>query len=52
MPGGYTEPLFDSYELEKTTGPVSGSKLKISVAVQAIEKDRAAEFLPDMTSDN
>ena len=51
-PGGYTEPLFDSYELEKTTGPVSGSKLKISVAVQAIEKDRAAEFLPDMTSDN
>lgn len=51
-PGGYTEPLFDSYELKKTTGPVSGSKLKISVAVQAIEKDRAAEFLPDMTSDN
>lgn len=51
-PGGYTEPLFDSYELEKTTGPVSGSKLKISVAVQAVEKDRAAEFLPDMTSDN
>ena len=36
-PGGYTEPLFDSYELEKTTGPVSGSKLKISVAVQAME---------------
>jgi len=36
-PGGYTEPLFDSYELEKTTGPVSGSKLKISVAVQAVE---------------
>lgn len=51
-PGGYTEPLFDSYELKKTTGPVSGSKLKISVAVQAVEKDRAAEFLPDMTSDN
>lgn len=51
-PGEYTAPLFDSYELKKTTGPVSGSKLKISVAVQAVEKDRAAEFLPDMTSDN
>ena len=45
-PGGYTEPLFDSYELEKTTGPVSGSKLKISVAVQAVEKARVSEVWP------
>lgn len=36
-PGAYTAPLFDSYELIKTTGPVSGSKLKINIAVQAVE---------------
>lgn len=37
-PGEYTKPLFDSYELEKTAGPVSGSKLKIGIAVQAVEQ--------------
>lgn len=37
-PGEYTAPLFDSYELKKTTGPVSGSELKISIAVQAVEQ--------------
>jgi len=46
VPGGYTEPLFDSYELEKTTGPVSGSKLKISVAVQAVEEAKVSEVWP------
>lgn len=45
-PGGYTSPLFESYELKKSTGPVSGSKLKISVTSQAVEKNRAAEVWP------
>lgn len=37
-PGEYTHPLFDSYDLTKTTGPVSGSELKIGIAVQAVEQ--------------
>jgi hypothetical protein len=45
-PGAYTSPLFDSYELTKTTGPVAGSKLNISVSAQAIEWTKAAEFWP------
>ena len=43
-PGDYTAPLFDRYELN-ATGPVSGSKLNISIAVQAIEKNEATESL-------
>ena len=38
-PGDSTAPLFDRYELIKTTGPVSGSKLNISIAVQAVENN-------------
>lgn len=45
-PGAYTSPLFDSYELTKTTGPIAGSKLNISVSAQAIEWTKAAEFWP------
>lgn len=37
-PGEYTKPLFDRYDLTKTTGPVSGSELKIGIAVQAVEQ--------------
>ena len=37
-PGEYTHPLFDKYELTKTAGPVSGSQLKINIAVQAVEQ--------------
>ena len=37
-PGDYTKPLFDRYDLTKTTGPVSGSKLKIGIAVQAVDQ--------------
>ena len=45
-PGAYTAPLFESYTLNKTTGPVSGSKLNISIAAQAVERDKAAEVWP------
>lgn len=45
-PGEYTAPLFDRYELIKTTGPVSGSKLNISIAVQAVENNKAEEVWP------
>ena len=45
-PGAYTTPLFNSYELTKTTGPVAGSKLNISVSAQAIEWTKAADFWP------
>ena len=45
-PGAYTAPLFDRYELNKTTGPVPGSKLNISIVVQAIEKEEAATYWP------
>lgn len=45
-PGAYTAPLFDRYELKKTTGPVPGSKLNISIVVQAIEKEEAATYWP------
>ncbi len=46
MPGASTTPLFESYVLTKTAGPVSGSKLNISVSAQAIEWTRAEEFWP------
>lgn len=45
-PGEYTTPLFESYELTKTTGPVTGSKLNISIAAQAIESEKGKEFWP------
>lgn len=44
-PGAYTAPLFDSYELIKATGPVSGSRLNISIAVQAVEENEATKAL-------
>lgn len=37
-PGDSTKPLFDRYDLTKTAGPVSGSELKIGIAVQAVEQ--------------
>ena len=37
-PGEYTKPLFNRYDLTKTAGPVSGSELKIAIAVQAVEQ--------------
>ena len=46
-PGHYTSvPLFDKYELKKTTGPVSGSKLYISIVSQAIAKEKAQANWP------
>ena len=45
-PGEYTTPLFESYELTKTTGPVTGSKLNISIATQAIESEKGKDFWP------
>lgn len=46
-PGEYTPvPLFERYDLLKTAGPVSGSKLNISIVVQAVEKSKAAEVWP------
>ena len=46
VPGAYTKPLFTSYTLTKTTGPVSGSKLGINIAVQAIEQTKAGTYWP------
>ena len=51
-PGAYTAPLFDSYELIKATGPVSGSKLNISIAVQAVEQDAAKSLWGDALRGN
>lgn len=51
-PGGYTAPLFDSYELIKATGPVSGSKLNISIAVQAVEQNAAESLWGDALRGN
>lgn len=45
-PGAYTAPLFDRYELQKTTGPVPGSKLNISIVVQAVEQNKAEDVWP------
>ena len=46
-PGEYTPvPLFERYDLLKTAGPVSGSKLYISIVAQAVEKSKAAEVWP------
>ena len=50
IPGDYTSTLFSSYELIKTTGPVSGSKLKIHIVTQAIEEAKAAEHWPYPTA--
>ena len=51
-PGAYTAPLFDSYELIKATGPVSGSRLNISIAVQAVEQDAAESLWGDALRGN
>ena len=51
-PGVYTKPLFDSYELEKTAGPVSGSKLKIGIAVQAVEQAAGETLWQDALQGN
>ncbi len=47
-PGEYTFPLFESYTLKKTTGPVSGSQLKVFLVTQAVEEDKAKEMWPDL----
>lgn len=46
-PGEYTKPLFDKYDLTKTAGPVSGSKLKIGIAVQAVEQSAGEAMWQD-----
>lgn len=53
-PGAYTHNLFESYNLQKTTGPVSGSKLKVSLATQAVdadvEKEKLSEIWPEFAA--
>ena len=39
-------PLFNSYQLEQTAGPASGSQLKIKVSVQSIDENKAATYWP------
>lgn len=40
-------PLFDRYDLVKTAGPVSGSKLYINIAAQAVEQSEMVSAWPD-----
>ena len=47
-PGEKTAPLFDSYQIDKTTGPVAGSKLNISIAAQAIKASEAHQLWPEL----
>lgn len=51
-PGEYTHPLFDKYELTKTAGPVSGSQLKINIAVQAVEQAAGEALWQDALQGN
>ena len=48
-PGENTVPLFKSYNLT-STGPASGSRLNITLAVQSVEAAKAAEVWPDLPS--
>ena len=51
-PGEYTSTLFEDYVLLRTTGPVTGSQLKIHIAVQAIEASEASLKWPELTTGN
>lgn len=51
-PGEYTHPLLDRYNLMKTTGPVSGSSLKINIAVQAVEQAAGEALWQDALQGN
>ena len=43
-PGAYTDvPIFNSYTMLKENGPVEGAQFKLSIAVQAVEADKANE---------